>query len=83
MLSAIVQDGNDDEAYTQTHTQALTQDYTHQPQPDILPGHFNPILRMQKRKDKLCCLPKKGKTQISATILWLGAMFRKLILRSG
>lgn len=67
----IIQDGIDGEAYEQTHAQALAQDYAHQSHPD-LPDHFNPILRMQKRKDKLSCPPKKGKAQISATILLLG-----------
>lgn len=62
----------DDEAYTQTHTKALAQDYAHQPHPDLLPDPLNPVLRMQKRKDTPFCPPKKGKAQISATILLLG-----------
>jgi hypothetical protein len=64
----IVQDGNDDDAYTQTHAQ----DYAHQPRLNLLPDPFNPILHRQKRKDKLICPPKKGKAQISSTILLLG-----------
>lgn len=68
----IVQDGNDDETLTKTHTQAHAQDYAHPPHPDNLPDPFNPILHTQKRKDKLTCPPKKGKAQISATILLLG-----------
>jgi hypothetical protein len=68
----IVQDGDDDDAYTQTHAQALAQDYAHQPHPNFLPDPFNPILYRQKRNDKLICPPKKGKAQISSTILLLG-----------
>jgi hypothetical protein len=68
----VVQDGNDDDAYTQTHTQGLTQDFAYQPHPNLLPDPFNPILHRQKRKDKLNCPPRKGKAQISSTILLLG-----------
>lgn len=68
----IIQAGNDDAAYVRTRTQALAQPYAHQPHPNNLHDPFNPILTIQKRKDKLSCPPKKGKGQISATILLLG-----------
>jgi hypothetical protein len=70
----IVQDDNDDDAYTQTHAQALAQDYAYQPHPNLLPDPFNPILHRKKRKDKLNCPPRKGKAQISKTLYLLDYM---------
>lgn len=68
----IVQDDTDHDVFKQTYAQALAQDYDDQHHPNLLSNFLNPILRRQKRQDKQTCPPKKGKAEISYTILLLG-----------
>jgi len=69
----IVQDGSDnDNAHSQAHAQAIAQQYAQEFHPELRANPLNPISCRKKRKDKLSCPPKKGKAQISSTILLLG-----------
>lgn len=69
----IIQNGNDDDAYIKSHAQALCTRL--RPSTPSQPSHWpfpSYLVHRQKRKDKLNCPPKKGKAQISSTILLLG-----------
>lgn len=58
----IIQDDENDDTYAQINP----------PHPNHLGSPSNSILQKPKRKSKLSCPPKKGKAQISSTILLLG-----------
>ena len=58
----IIQDDENDDMYTQINP----------PHPNHLGSPSNSILQKPKQKNKLSCPPKKGKAQISSTILLLG-----------
>ncbi|KAI4099630.1 MAG: hypothetical protein L6R37_005861 [Teloschistes peruensis] len=78
----IIQDGDDDDynnhhLQTKARAQALAQDNVRRPLPNLDPDPLHATSRKQKRRDKIICPPKQGKTQISSTILLLGGYVPK------